>query len=109
MTATPSVAAAILDLLGKHGVTRAFGIPGVHNLPFWDADSEVAPRIVGVRHEQAAGYAADGLYRATGQVAAALLTSGPGAANVVAAFGEAFSGARAVPRPQRFACKQASR
>jgi acetolactate synthase-1/2/3 large subunit len=90
MTATPSVAAAILDLLGKHGVTRAFGIPGVHNLPFWDADSDVAPRIVGVRHEQAAGYAADGLYRATGEVAAALLTSGPGAANVVAAFGEAF-------------------
>jgi acetolactate synthase-1/2/3 large subunit len=90
MTAGPSVAAAILELLGKHGVTRAFGIPGVHNLPFWDADSEHAPRIVGVRHEQAAGYAADGLYRATGDVAAALLTSGPGAANVVAAFGEAF-------------------
>lgn len=90
MTAAPSVAAAILELLGKHGVTRAFGIPGVHNLPFWDADSDVAPRIVGVRHEQAAGYAADGLYRATGEIAAALLTSGPGAANVVAAFGEAF-------------------
>jgi acetolactate synthase-1/2/3 large subunit len=90
MTAAPSVAAAILELLGKHGVTRAFGIPGVHNLPFWDADSIVAPRIIGVRHEQSAGYAADGLYRATGEVAAALLTSGPGAANVVAAFGEAY-------------------
>jgi len=86
----PSVAAAILELLGRHGVTRAFGIPGVHNLPFWDADAESAPRIVGVRHEQAAGYAADGLYRATGQFGAALLTSGPGAANVVGAFGEAF-------------------
>lgn len=86
----PTVAAAILELLGKHGVTRAFGIPGVHNLPFWDADSEAAPRIVGVRHEQAAGYAADGLYRATGDVAAALLTSGPGAANILAAFGEAY-------------------
>lgn len=85
-----SVAGAILELLGRHGVTRAFGIPGVHNLPFWDAASASAPRIVGVRHEQAAGYAADGLYRATGQTAAALLTSGPGAANVLAAFGEAF-------------------
>ncbi len=90
MTARTSVAAAILELLGRHGVERAFGIPGVHNLPFWDADSESAPRIVGVRHEQAAGYAADGLYRATGKPAATLLTSGPGAANVVAAFGEAF-------------------
>ena len=90
MSATPSVAGAILELLGRHGVTRAFGIPGVHNLPFWDSDSEAAPRIVGVRHEQAAGYAADGLHRATGQVGAALLTSGPGVANVMAAFGEAF-------------------
>ncbi len=90
MSAIPSVAGAILELLGRHGVTRAFGIPGVHNLPFWDADSEAAPRIVGVRHEQAAGYAADGLYRATGDLGAALLTSGPGAANVLGAFGEAF-------------------
>ena len=90
MSSTPSVAGAILELLGRHGVTRAFGIPGVHNLPFWDADSDTAPRIIGVRHEQAAGYAADGLHRATGQVGAALLTSGPGVANVMAAFGEAF-------------------
>lgn len=85
-----TVASVILELLGKHGVTRAFGIPGVHNLPFWDADSESAPRIIGVRHEQAAGYACDGLFRATGVPGAALLTSGPGAANIMAAFGEAF-------------------
>ena len=90
MSASPSVAGAILELLGRHGVTRAFGIPGVHNLPFWDADSAAAPPIVGVRHEQAAGYAADGLYRATGDLGVALLTSGPGAANVLGAFGEAF-------------------
>ena len=89
MSAQPTVAYAILELLGRHGITRAFGIPGVHNLPFWDADGESAPRIVGVRHEQAAGYAADGAYRATGTPAAALLTSGPGAANIMAAFGEA--------------------
>lgn len=86
----PSVAAAILTLLGRHGVTRTFGIPGVHNLPYWDADGDGLPRIIGVRHEQAAGYASDGLFRATGQLSAALLTSGPGAANAVAAFGEAF-------------------
>jgi len=90
MSSPRTVASVILELLGKHGVTRAFGIPGVHNLPFWDADSEAAPRIVGVRHEQAAGYACDGLFRATGVPGAALLTSGPGAANIMAAFGEAF-------------------
>lgn len=87
MTAS-SVASAILELLSRHGVTRAFGVPGVHNLPFWDTDIDLP--IVGVRHEQAAGYAADGLYRASGQTALALLTSGPGAANVLGAFGEAF-------------------
>lgn len=90
MRATRPVATAILELLGRHGVTHAFGIPGVHNLPFWDADAAATPRIIGVRHEQAAGYAADGLYRATGQFSAALLTSGPGTANVMAAFGEAY-------------------
>jgi thiamine pyrophosphate-dependent acetolactate synthase large subunit-like protein len=85
-----SVAGAILELLGRHGTTRVFGIPGVHNLPFWDVDSTLAPRIIGVRHEQAAGYAADALFRATGVPSAALLTSGPGTANVLTAFGEAF-------------------
>ncbi|MBI1350884.1 MAG: thiamine pyrophosphate-binding protein [Actinomycetales bacterium] len=90
MSAGLSVAGAMLELLGRHGTTRVFGIPGVHNLPFWDVDSDIAPRIIGVRHEQAAGYAADALYRATGVPSAALLTSGPGTANVVTAFGEAF-------------------
>jgi thiamine pyrophosphate-dependent acetolactate synthase large subunit-like protein len=92
----PSVAAAILVLLGRNGITRAYGIPGVHNLPFWDADGTDIPRIIGVRHEQAAGYAADGLFRATGSPAAALLTSGPGAANVLGAFGEAVVSGSAV-------------
>ena len=71
-----TVASAILTLLGQHGVRRAFGIPGVHNLPYWDADGEGLPRIIGVRHEQTAAYAADGLHRATGEIGAALLTSG---------------------------------
>ncbi len=90
MGESQTVASAILTLLGQHGVRRAFGIPGVHNLPYWDAHGDGLPRIIGVRHEQAAAYAADGLHRATGEIGAALLTSGPGAANAVAAFGEAF-------------------
>ncbi len=90
MTPSVSVAGAILELLGRHGTSTVFGIPGVHNLPFWDVDTDAAPQIIGVRHEQAAGYAADALYRATGTPSAALLTSGPGTANVLTAFGEAF-------------------
>ncbi len=77
----------MLQMLRSHGVSHVFGLPGVHNLPFWDSDS--GPRIIGVRHEQAAGYAADALARTTGGLGVALTTTGPGAMNVLAAFGEA--------------------
>ena len=48
-------------------------------------------RLVGVRHEQAAGYAADGYARATGKLGVALVTTGPGAANTLGAVGEAWA------------------
>ena len=87
-----TVAARILDLLGGCGVRTAFGLPGVHNLPFWRASPRPGrPSILAVRHEQTAGYAADGLARATGGLGVALTTTGPGAANAIAAFGEAWS------------------
>ena len=86
---TPTTAAAVLDLLAKYGVRTVFGLPGVHNLAFWDALAQGRPRIVSVRHEQTAAYAADGLARAGGGLGVALTTTGPGAANAVAAFGEA--------------------
>jgi len=53
-----TVAAVILDLLAKEGVKKAFGIPGVHNLGFWNALSKERPEIVSVRHEQSCVYAA---------------------------------------------------
>ena len=87
MTSQRTVGTAILELLADRGVDVAFGLPGVHNLAFWSADSPV--RIVGVRHEQACAYAADGYARATGRLGVALTTTGPGAANALAAFGEA--------------------
>ncbi len=92
-----TVAGAIMRMLGEQGCPVAFGIPGVHNLAFWEASTEEgSPRVIGVRHEQSAVYAADGLFRTTGKCAAALLTSGPGAANAVAAFGEAHSSGSAL-------------
>lgn len=85
--ATTTLAQAILERLAAAGVTHVFGLPGVHNLAFWEATGEI-PTIVGVRHEQTAGYAADGLARVSGGLGVAITTTGPGAANVVAAFGE---------------------
>ena len=86
---TRTVAAVILDLLANEGVKKAFGIPGVHILGFWNALSKDRPEIVSVRHEQSCVYAADGLARATGKLSVAITTTGPGAANTLGAFGEA--------------------
>ncbi|WP_214406975.1 thiamine pyrophosphate-binding protein [Pseudonocardia lacus] len=81
------VAEQVLDVVARHGARTVFGLPGVHNLAFWRAADGRAPVVV--RHEQAAVYAADGWARATGGLGAAVVTTGPGAANAVAAFGEA--------------------
>jgi len=72
-------------------VEIAFGLPGVHNLPLWRELNGSPIRLVGVRHEQTAAYAADGYARASGRLGVALTTTGPGAANTLAAVGEAWA------------------
>src|ERR671935_2791113 len=92
MPAMPTGAQRIVELLEAHDVEVCFGLPGVHNLPLWEALRESPIRLVGVRHEQAAAYAADGYARATGRLGVALVTTGPGAANTLGAVGEAWAG-----------------
>jgi thiamine pyrophosphate-dependent acetolactate synthase large subunit-like protein len=77
--------------LERAGVEVAFGLPGVHNLALWRELGASPIRLVGVRHEQTAAYAADGYARAGGRVGVALTTTGPGAANTLAAVGEAWA------------------
>ncbi|PXY20996.1 thiamine pyrophosphate-binding protein [Prauserella muralis] len=86
----------LVDVLTELGVEVAFGLPGVHNLPIWDALALTGIRLIGVRHEQAAGYAADGYARTTGRLGVALVTTGPGAANTLGAVGEAMASASPV-------------
>src|SRR3954454_1964055 len=81
----------IVQALERAGVEVCFGLPGVHNLALWDAVRTSSIRLVGVRHEQAAAYAADGYARATGRLGVALTTTGPGAANTLGAVGEAWA------------------
>ncbi len=78
-------------MLERLGVELVFGLPGVHNLPIWRALADSEIRLVGVRHEQTAVYAADGYARATGRLGVALVTTGPGAANTLGATGEAMA------------------
>jgi thiamine pyrophosphate-dependent acetolactate synthase large subunit-like protein len=85
-----TVASTVLHALGAAGAGTVFGLPGTHNMAFWGAAGDgPLPRVVNVRHEQTAVYAADGWARASGRLGAALVTTGPGAANTLAAFGEA--------------------
>jgi thiamine pyrophosphate-dependent acetolactate synthase large subunit-like protein len=87
----PTGAQVIVELLEREGVEVCFGLPGVHNLALWGALRGSSIRLVGVRHEQAAAYAADGYARATGRLGVALTTTGPGAANTLGAVGEAWA------------------
>ena len=84
-------AQTIVSRLRAAGVEVVFGLPGVHNLALWEALRTSEIRLVGVRHEQAAAYAADGYSRATGRTGVALTTTGPGAANTLGAVGEAWA------------------
>lgn len=75
----------LVDALRALDVDTVFGLPGAHNLPIWRALEGSRIRLVGVRHEQTAVYASDGYARASGRLSVALVTTGPGAANTVAA------------------------
>src|ERR687889_202499 len=81
----------LVEGLEAAGVEVVFGLPGVHNLAAWEALRHSSIRLIGVRHEQAAVYAADGYARATGELGVALVTTGPGAANTMGATGEAWA------------------
>src|SRR5690349_12050321 len=88
----PKGAESLLEVLAAHDVEVVFGLPGVHNLAVWEAlQRHPGIRMVGVRHEQTAVYAADGYARATGRLGVAVVTTGPGAANTLGATGEAWA------------------
>jgi thiamine pyrophosphate-dependent acetolactate synthase large subunit-like protein len=83
---------AIISALEANGVDTVFGIPGVHNLDIYDILFD-RPDLTNIlaRHEQGAGFMADGYYRATGKPGVALIVTGPGVTNVATAVGEAFA------------------
>ncbi len=77
-------------LLERQGVTMLSGYPGGAILPFYDALSKSTQiRHVLARHEQGAGFIAQGWARASGQVGVCVSSSGPGATNLVTAIADA--------------------
>jgi 5-guanidino-2-oxopentanoate decarboxylase len=84
-----SVGRYIVGLLAANGIDTVFGIPGVHNLELYRGIAATGLRHILVRHEQNAGFAADGFARASGRPAAAFVISGPGLTNILTAAAQA--------------------
>jgi acetolactate synthase-1/2/3 large subunit len=86
-----SAGALTVRSLEAHGVELVFGIPGTHNLAIYEALANSPIRHVTPRHEQGAGYAADGYARASGRPGVAIVTTGPAVLNAATAAAQAWS------------------
>ena len=76
-------AQALIKSLEQEGVDTIFGLPGGAILPVYDPLIDSTIRHILVRHEQGAGHMAEGYALATGRPGVAMVTSGPGATNIV--------------------------
>ena len=76
--------------LKAHGVTKLFTLSGGHIFSIFDGCREEGIDIVDVRHEQTAGFAAEGWAKATRQPGVAALTAGPGVTNGMSSMGSAL-------------------
>lgn len=90
MTDTLNGAQITIRLLERQGIRTVTGIPGGAILPIYDAlgQSSIIHHVL-ARHEQGAGFMAQGMARASGQTAVCLASSGPGATNLLTAIADA--------------------
>ncbi len=83
-------AQALIKALEQQGTEVIFGYPGGAILPVYDPIIDSSIRHVLVRHEQGAGHMAEGYAQATGRPGVAMVTSGPGATNIVTPIANAY-------------------
>lgn len=91
MPANRSCGEAIAGLLEGYGVDTVFGIPGVHTLELYKGLAGSDIRHILPRHEQGAGFMADGYARASGKPGVCYVITGPGVTNIATAMGQAWS------------------
>ena len=82
---------AIVKCLEKEGVEYVFGYPGVAITPFFNSILDTDIKTILVRQEQNAAHEASGYARITGKVGVAVVTSGPGATNLITGIATAFA------------------
>ena len=81
----------LMRRLKAQGVDTVFGMPGVHTLELYRGIAAERIAHVLVRHEQGAGFMADGYARVTGRPGVCTLITGPGLTNALTPIGQAFS------------------
>ncbi|WP_406512110.1 thiamine pyrophosphate-binding protein [Streptomyces sp. NBC_00161] len=79
----------VVETLRSLGATTVFGLPGQHALGMFDAVGRSDLRLIGLRTENNAGFAADAYGRITGEAVPLLLSTGPGALMALPALAEA--------------------
>lgn len=80
----------LVELLEAYGVDTVFGIPGVHTVELYRGLPSTKIRHVTPRHEQGAGFMADGYARVTGKPGVCFIITGPGMTNIATAMGQAY-------------------
>lgn len=77
--------------LEQYDVSCVFGIPGVHTLELYRGLQDTKINHITPRHEQGAGFMADGYARVSGKPGVCFIITGPGMTNIVTAMGQAYS------------------
>lgn len=84
-----TVGEILIALLQAHGVDTVFGIPGVHTIELYRGLAGSRIRHITPRHEQGAGFMANGYARASGKPGVAFVITGPGLTNTITAMAQA--------------------
>jgi 2-hydroxyacyl-CoA lyase 1 len=84
-------ATLVARCLKQQGIDELFGVVGVPVTGIAAAAPGEGIRYIGMRHEQAAGYAAQTMSYLKGRIGACIVVSGPGMTNAITAFGNAWS------------------
>jgi acetolactate synthase-1/2/3 large subunit len=86
-----TVGIRLVEGLAQRGVDTVFGIPGVHTIELYRGLAGSGLRHVTPRHEQGAGFMADGYARGTGRPGVAFVITGPGLTNILTSMAQARS------------------
>lgn len=90
MKETKTCGQALVELLRNYGTDTIFGIPGVHTIELYRGLENAGLRHITPRHEQGAGFMADGYARVSGNPGVCFIITGPGMTNVITAMGQAL-------------------